>query len=725
MKDIIKQILFLFLFSIITILSDGQARSRVNDEIADKFLSYCRALPREEVYLHTDRDEFIAGEIVWMNAYLFDRFSSELSNGSNILYVELLNPGNIPVVQRKFSIRDGCCPGFMELPDTLSQGTYILRAYTNWMKNFLPANCFMKEIRIYNTFSSKRLSGTAGTGLNLPEKSGMHRSDTLSGTGIDLKVNYGRKDSLEIVISTSENFRILNGSLCYLFIQTHGAINFNEPVKLYTGNSRILLSKIKLTPGINQIVVFNPAGIPITSRYIYTPEVKSAEPSISSQDSFQKRSRVILEIDPGNLPGSKADQVRLSVSVASGPFEENKGDMYDYLVFGSEFGALPDDIRDKKLSTLKPEIIDNFLRSAKSDWIDWTAILTGNYPELKYKMEKEYHSLPGILISKASETPDTGQYIFISRPGKTAYFQYAMTNNEGRFSFTIPSQLSGSDVIIQPADPDRNDMIRMESSFSNVMFPVNNNVQALPREMPPYAAQWSINYQAERIFGSTPAGDTIKQAKGTVRISSFYGKPDIALIMDQYIKLPVMQEVFFELMPGVYLKNKKSSWDMTIADPVDFSIYKIPPLLLIDGVVVHDASIIANLDPELVQEIDAVKDKYIIGNYLIYGLVDVITRKGNFSCVSLPDYAIRTIYRTSDPVCSFKSPDYSDQAVRNNHIPDFRNTMWWNPSLEKDKDGKFRAEFYTSDMTSDYVINIQGVDSENNPFSLRKVIRVK
>ena len=36
----------------------------------------------------------------------------------------------------------------------------------------------------------------------------------------------------------------------------------------------------------------------------------------------------------------------------------------------------------------------------------------------------------------------------------------------------------------------------------------------------------------------------------------FYGKPDIEIIMADYIKLPVMQEVFFELLPGVSLKRK-------------------------------------------------------------------------------------------------------------------------------------------------------------------------
>jgi hypothetical protein len=39
--------------------------------------------------------------------------------------------------------------------------------------------------------------------------------------------------------------------------------------------------------------------------------------------------------------------------------------------------------------------------------------------------------------------------------------------------------------------------------------------------------------------------------------------------------------------------------------------------------------------------------------------VNIITKAGDFSNVTLPDYAIRLPYRVIDPVYSFVSPDYS------------------------------------------------------------------
>jgi hypothetical protein len=146
---------------------------------------------------------------------------------------------------------------------------------------------------------------------------------------------------------------------------------------------------------------------------------------------------------------------------------------------------------------------------------------------------------------------------------------------------------------------------------------------------------------------------------------------------------------------------------------------------MIDGVVIKDASIIANLDPDLVEKIDVVKGKYLVGKYFFSGIVNIITKSHDFSCVSLPDYMTRLTYRVSDPVWSFLSPDYSSDKTRESTIPDYRNTLYWNPSVKPDINGKTRVGFWSSDNKANYVINIQGVTKEGNLISVQKIMRVK
>jgi hypothetical protein len=105
--------------------------------------------------------------------------------------------------------------------------------------------------------------------------------------------------------------------------------------------------------------------------------------------------------------------------------------------------------------------------------------------------------------------------------------------------------------------------------------------------------------------------------------------------------------------------------------------------------------------------------------------VNVITRAGDFSNITLPDYAVRLPYRVTEPVNSFSSPDYVSHGKKQSHIPDFRNTLYWNPSVKTDKEGKAVVEFWTSDFKSDYEISIQGINGDGEPVAIRKIIKVQ
>ena len=119
------------------------------------------------------------------------------------------------------------------------------------------------------------------------------------------------------------------------------------------------------------------------------------------------------------------------------------------------------------------------------------------------------------------------------------------------------------------------------------------------------------------------------------------------------------------------------------------------------------------------------KSRYFVGNYLFHGLVNVITRAGDFSNIPLPDYAVRLPYLATDQAAAFPLPDYTLPENKKSRIPDFRNTMYWNPSVIPDKEGKAKIEFWTSDYKSDYEINIQGIAGDGNFVSIRKEIKVK
>ncbi len=105
---------------------------------------------QEKLYVHTDKNFYVPGEILWFRIYAVDASFHRPLNISKIAYVELLDQFNKPVLQEKTSLKPGEEGGSLVIPVTLPTGNYRFRAYTRWMKNFGEDYFFEKNIRIAN-----------------------------------------------------------------------------------------------------------------------------------------------------------------------------------------------------------------------------------------------------------------------------------------------------------------------------------------------------------------------------------------------------------------------------------------------------------------------------------------------------------------------------------------------------------------------------------------------
>ncbi len=713
----------LITLSFLPLVSEGQSADQIQENLIRKFTEYCNRFPWEEVYVHTDREDYIAGETMWFNTWVFEKPGIKLSARSKLLYLEVLNWTNRPVVRKRILITDGSGPGMALLPDTLSSGDYTVRAYTNWMKNFLPVNCFSKKIRIYNAIKLNpfhKILAKQFDSTNENDEQALIKTQT----GIKAAL-ISSPDTFYIHISSDNESYIGSAKHCYLFVQTNGIININEKINLLPGHTDISVPKSSLTPGINQITLFNDSGRTLFEKYVFILPEKKQSLSIRSEISSGPRSKAVLEISPEDILPNSLSGAKFSVSVIPGSFPDLSADMSDYLLFGSEFGILQEEFYKNILSQVNADSIVELPESIKSRWIDWDIILSGNYPVIRYQPENEYHYITGRLINKESLAPVPGEYVIMSYPGKKAQFMYNRTNNNGDFSFPLPLDNCTRDIIILPERGDSGHTVNIATSFSEFYAPVEADTLIDLNEIPAYLEKMSVNYQLNRIY-DIPSSDAIQDTGPLLPVqNNFYGKPDTRLLLDNYIKLPVMEEVFFELLPGVMLRRISTGYDVEVIDPVGKSRYNMPPGLFIDGIKINNASVLADLDPELVEQIDVVSDKYIVGDYLFFGIINVITRKGDFHNINLPEGAVRLNYRIADPSFSFISPAYSEEAMKRDRIPDLRNTIFWDPSVVPGNDGKISIEFRTPDYKTDYLVNIQGTTRNGNPVSIERNIRTE
>jgi hypothetical protein len=127
---------------------------KTNNDILEKVIAklaiYNQYRPLEKIYIHVDKPFYAAGENLWFKTYLIDANSNKLDSLSRVIYIELLSSDKQLLSQKILYSPNGASHGDFHLGDTLVQGKYLLRAYTNYMKNVGDNFFFTKEINILN-----------------------------------------------------------------------------------------------------------------------------------------------------------------------------------------------------------------------------------------------------------------------------------------------------------------------------------------------------------------------------------------------------------------------------------------------------------------------------------------------------------------------------------------------------------------------------------------------
>jgi hypothetical protein len=126
--------------------------AQTESELRTLFTNYSQTGVHEEIFVHCDKDLYLTNEICWFKLYCTDALLHRPISISKLAYWELLDRDNHPFAQLKIALQGGFGNGSYLLPDNLNSGTYKIRCYTNWMKNFDAGFYFEKEITVINPY---------------------------------------------------------------------------------------------------------------------------------------------------------------------------------------------------------------------------------------------------------------------------------------------------------------------------------------------------------------------------------------------------------------------------------------------------------------------------------------------------------------------------------------------------------------------------------------------
>jgi hypothetical protein len=145
----------LFITTAFTFTEEG---GNLTEKIIAKLEKYRQETPQEKVYLHFDKPYYMAGETMWFKGYLFDGINHRIDSVSRVLYVELIDDTKGKIIASRMLKCDGSTHGEFALPDSLAEGVYHIRAYTNYMKNYSEDFFFHQDFKIWQGSIKNRLS---------------------------------------------------------------------------------------------------------------------------------------------------------------------------------------------------------------------------------------------------------------------------------------------------------------------------------------------------------------------------------------------------------------------------------------------------------------------------------------------------------------------------------------------------------------------------------------
>ena len=339
-----------------------------------------------------------------------------------------------------------------------------------------------------------------------------------------------------------------------------------------------------------------------------------------------------------------------SASVSVTVSEEHAG--IDLQAYSCLSGWLP-------AETLNDPFMQPFLSGAAE--ISDDLLITLNDRHLHDRYEEipvtagETHGLvvSGVVTDLDNLRPAGGKFLFINLPGKDCFLQYTRTDTAGRFSFIVPPRRGSAEIVVYPRDTADNIVIKTAPSFSDDFIPLHCSVAAVSDEADGSVLRMSINSQVMRIYNNSER-DTMGFSGADESIGHFYGRSGYHLLLSDFIALPNMEEVFFELVPNMDLINSRRGYFFRMFDPLTGNELKITPMLFIDGTYTTDPGTIAEIPPEKTEYIDIIFVPYRLGEVLLPPVISVVTRQGDYRQQVLPEAAMRISYLFSDPEVKFK-----------------------------------------------------------------------
>ena len=743
--------------------------------ITEKYEAYQVMWGRTKPHLVLNQEKYAPGDTILFKAY-FLREDLTRVRGKQILEVNLVDASGHAATGVKFYVNNGMGRDQLIIPNNLTAGVYYLTAHNNWMKNFDPAFIFKKKISIVKkneVVEVKKpflyaapegghlISGIAnqirfythqpGIAVQVKDDAGKeigrvmmdgngtgslllnpvantrytaHLRDgsmhvllpAVDADGVSFTFRQGGKGQPHDIILTSAVTSSYIGKELLVVMTAAGKIQWITTVK-HSQRDSLTVKSSEMIGGLVQITVLDPTGSVLASRNFYNYKDPTVRVKVDpDQAVYHTRDKINLAISITDQAGKPAEG-EFSVRVVNAAlFEEEAG------LFSEELTLLTEVKTPYELNRNQEgwqTSLDNFLITV-TEPLPWPVILAKQLPTPTHLFSNVIEKRGKAYFADSDKPlPDLTQVSFYLQRNRE-YVQ-TFTTDQGTIGFSIP-QFYGNDELYYIAqllsDDDITD-IRVE--WEKDIFPWPEAPGAIESER---SDDFAVFMERKRLidqsFGVHQHLNDVT-SNNTKDINDIW-EADVTVKVDDYIVFPTLKEFIKEVVPAMYYRNTKRGDVVRVTLPAPMQA-TTSPLYIIDGIATRNTAFFLSLKPAEIRTFKIINTRSKLSKTGLlgkYGIVIVETQKGNLREPLLdPDNKLLIGLDLPLPFNTYIQP----AAYPN--VPDFRSTLYWNPSVKTEADGKATLQFYGSDDIGKFRIYVEGLSAEARPFAATQDIHVE
>lgn len=770
--------LFVFLASAVS--------ATAQDSVLTKFNNYRRQVVQEKMFLHTDQDVYLTGEVIWLKIYTVDASRHIPMDLSKVAYVELVDKDNQSVVREKIALTGGIGYGSVFLPASIESGNYLLRGYTNWMKNFGADYFFRKPISVVNSFVKPDPSITASAtppaayDVQLFPEGGTLLAGVVNKVGVKVTGRNGRGPSFKGALVGDGN-----DTLARFNPAAFGMASFD-----FTPVAGKKYRAVVYVPEVPAVTVNLPdaASEGYSMRLIGNGEVLNVE--VSFQPAMQSGPAVTLLVHTRQQV-VKAE--RKSISQGKAVFQVRRNDLGDGVSHITLFDNQSRPIAERLYFKAPTAGIDIDVETDKKEYQTRSVVNIGvqtdrDVPHMSmavYRLdsivnEKNPQHITNFLYltSDLQGLVESPEYYFADTPeARAAADNLMLTQGWRRFkwqnvlgskpSFTYapevhghiihgivkdldgnpaPTKLAyatvpGKIIDIYPARSNSKGEIIFEASNFIANRKVLTVVDSLHRVelLSPFSTDTTtatlpalhLAPAAEKNLITRSVGMQVQKIyyenryiTPVIDSTAFYGKADESYFLDDYTRFPVMEEVMREYVSGVFVRKQRDNFRFFLVDQVNKKPIYDTPMILVDGVPVFDVNKIMSYDPLKVKKLDVVNRKFYHGVATFPGIVSYSTYQGDLEGFELDARYVQVDYTGLQMEREFYSPRHEYESENEARLPDQRSLLFWDAKLAGTT-GKVDTRFFTSDVEGTYQVVVEGLTNDGKAGFATLTFKVK